>query len=31
MNILGIDNNLDWPQIRHLFKIGIRASYCSGA
>lgn len=26
MNTLGIDNHLDWPRIRHLFKIGIFAS-----
>ena len=25
MNTLGIDNYLDWPRIRHLFKIGIFA------
>lgn len=25
MNTFGIDNHLDWPRIRHLFKIGIFA------
>ena len=27
MNTIGIDNNLDWKRIRHLFKIGIFAAF----